>query len=571
MKRALKAAAAMLAAAVIVNWSTDAGRAQDVGALVLRGGTLVDGTGKAPVQNSVIVIQGNRIAAVGSDGSVQVPAGVRIIDTTGKTVLPGLIDSHGHYREFLPEMLITYGVTTFMDTGNYMDYILAVRDATAAGKLWGPRIFTTGSGITGPHGGFNRDRVVVKTVDEARAAAREHVRRGVDFIKVYEGITADLLKGVTEEAHKGGIKVIGHLRMTSAREAVEAGIDGLVHAGGVSASLVGPEDEKTLKEASGNRWGTPGGIVMHEAMDETKMDDLAKYLVSKNVAIDPTIVYGAKGVMPGWDRIELECRRMLDDPNLIYVPTEVSASWCTTNHLRNSTPEDLKRRRIGYDKMTKFLKKFADAGGVIVAGSDFVGSAIPGLTTHNEIATYVQDIGLTPMQAIQTATRNTADFYVKGKGIGTVEPGKLADVIVVRGNPLQDIRDTRNVEVVIKDGRVMERGYHASYTNSYKRPFPARETPDSAITSVKPYVVSQGDRRAITLIGSGFTRATMVWAGDRPLATTFVSPTEISVTLCEECVQVVGPIALRVSQSRSGQKSAPAEVLVTHRLTKESS
>jgi hypothetical protein len=307
-------------------------------------------------------------------------------------------------------------------------------------------------------------------------------------------------------------------------------------------------------------------------MDESRFDDIVKLLVSGNVMIDPTLVYGAKGVMPRWNEYELECRHVLDDPNLAYIPRDVSDSWCSTRHLTGATPEDLKRRRTGYDKMTRFLKRFADAGGVIVAGSDFVGSAIPGLTLHNEMATYVHDIGLTPMQAIQTATRNTAEFYLKGKGLGTITQGSLADILIVRGNPLQRIEDSRNVEVVIKDGRVLERGYHLTYANPYKRPFPARDVPDVVIASIKPYVVAQDDTNVtITLKGTGFRPGSIVWLSETPLKTTFVSATELTASLCDRCTEAVGPMDVRVSQSFAGPRTTAAtQLLVTHRLTKGS-
>src|SRR3990170_3683825 len=133
--------------------------AQVGGVTVIEGGTLIDGTGRAPVPNAVIVIEGNRIRSVGTTGSVQVPAGARRIDASGKWVLPGLIESHGHYREYVPELLINHGITTMLDTGNLMEYILAVREATESGKLWGPRIFATGSGIEGSKVEPRRDRV----------------------------------------------------------------------------------------------------------------------------------------------------------------------------------------------------------------------------------------------------------------------------------------------------------------------------------------------------------------------------------------------------------------------------
>ncbi|MBI4483888.1 MAG: amidohydrolase family protein [Acidobacteria bacterium] len=537
--------------------------------IVIEGGALIDGTGRPPVSDARVVIEGNRIKAVGPRANVQVPAGARVIDARGKTILPGLIDAHGHYREFLPELLISHGTTTLIDTGNYMDYVLAVREATAAGKLWGPRVFTTGSGITGSGGGVSRDRVVVKDAAEAKAAAEEHVRRKVDFIKVYEGITSDQLKAVTEVAHAAGIPVVGHLRILDAREAALAGIDGLIHAGGISAALVPESEAKSIKGAAGsNPWGTPGGGVFHSQMDTSEFDDLVRLLVERRVMIQPDLVHSAKGVIKQWDKFDLENRRLFDDPNLDYVPQKDRERWFRTAFLKGATPQELERRRAGYEKMLVFLKKFVAAGGLLLAGSDFVGDAAPGPTLHQELEVFVDDVGLTPMQAIQTATKNPADFYLKGKQLGTLEVGKLADLVVVRGDPLQDIRNTRNIELVIKDGQVMETGYHAWYANPYRRPFSGGrdDHPIPFVNTISPYVATQGSSGVVlTIHGTGFTPDSLVWVEGTSLKTTFVSPTELRAQVTDVSLKGVGALALRVvNPPPIGGTSNPVYFLVKH-------
>lgn len=287
-------------------------RAQTEVVTVIEGGTLIDGTGRPAVPNAVIVIEGNRIKAVGARGSVHVPLTAKKIDATGRWVLPGLIESHGHYRGFVPELLISHGITTLVDAGNYMDYVLAVREATASGKLWGPRIFTAGSGIEGSGVEVpSRDRMHVQNAAEARAAAEEQVNQKVDFIKVYAGISSEQLKAITDVAHKAGVPVVGHLQRVDAREAAAAGIDGLIHASGISAALVPESLQATIK-------ATPsGGGLFHHQMDESKFDDLARLLVREGVMIQPDLVHSSKDAIVGhWDRFELETRRLFSDPNL---------------------------------------------------------------------------------------------------------------------------------------------------------------------------------------------------------------------------------------------------------------
>ncbi len=539
--------------------------------IVIDGGTLIDGTGRAPVARARLVVQGNRIREVGSQEDIQIPAGAKVIDTTAKFIMPGLIDAHVHYWEYLPELWINYGITTVIDTGNYMEYILSVREAAATGKLWGPRVFASGSGIAGPR----RDRFVVNNAAEARAAAEEHVRRKVDFIKVFATITAEQLEAVTEVAHRAGIPVVGHLRIIDAREAALAGIDGLIHASGVSAALVPEPQAELIKTTVGlNPWGSSGGGLYHYQMDISKFDDLIRLLVERQIMIQPDLVHSAKGVIKQWDRFDLENRRLFDDPNLDYVPRYMRQRWFSIAYLKNAMTEEMERRREGYRKMMEFLGRFVAAGGVLLAGSDTVGSATPATTLHQELEVFVEDIGLTPMQALQTATKNPADFY-RLEGLGTIEPGKFADLIVVKKDPLRDIRNTRSIDLVMKDGQVMKRGFHAWYTNPYRRPF--RESPPSggnpilSIGSVRPYVVTQGDKQVVlTIQGTGFLPECVVWLGETGLKTTFVSATELRAEVTEISLKAVGTFPVRVSRPHRGtgrlaKTSEPAYLMVKYR------
>ena len=519
---------------------------------VIDGGTLIDGTGGPPLVDARIVVTGDRIAAIGPRSQVPLPEGAEVIDARGKTVLPGLIDSHAHYREFLPELLITHGITTQIDTGNYMDYVLAVRDASTQGKLWGPRVFTTGSGITGDRGkNPKRDRFRVRTVAEARAAAEEHVRRRVDLIKVYDELTADLLRPITEVAHKAGLKVVGHIGAMDAREAALAGMDGLIHALGISAALVSDAESKLMKETLGstgrNPWGIPGGGAFHWDMDEMKFDELIKLLVDRKVMIEPDLVHSAKGILPQWDRFDLENHRLLDNPNLDYVLEDVQLNWLTTRFLNNATPEEMDRRRRGYKKMLNFLLRFHRAGGVLLAGSDTQGSATAGITLHQELEVFV-DMGLTPMEAILTATKNVADFYLPGKGIGTLVAGNLADLIVLKKNPLEDIRNTRSIELVMQAGRVMEMGYHRWYSSPFRHPFWDEARPVPFIAAMTPYVATQGQQSMrVTITGTGFRPGTLLWIERRGLETEVVSDTELRAEVRAEWLETAGSREIRVT------------------------
>ena len=183
--------------------------------LVVDGATLINGTGKPPVADAVVVMESGRIKAAGARGSVAVPAGAKVINGRGKTLLPGLIDAHIHYLDFTPQMFLRFGVTTVVDTANPTEWILAQRDALKDGKIKGPRMFATGLVIDGPlPPGEEPDaaelsgyKIRVKTSEEARVATRKVIRHGVDAVKVHEALSTELLQAVVEEAHRAGLEV----------------------------------------------------------------------------------------------------------------------------------------------------------------------------------------------------------------------------------------------------------------------------------------------------------------------------------------------------------------------------
>ncbi|MGH9786451.1 MAG: amidohydrolase family protein, partial [Terriglobia bacterium] len=212
--------------------------------LVIEGATLIDGTGRTPIRDSVIVIEGSRIKAVGTKGNLSVPAQATVIRAEGKTVLPGLIDGHIHFLDFMPPMFLHFGVTTVIDTANPTEWIVAQREALRKGRIKGPRLFTTGWVIDGPveranmlhsteRGGY---RTHVSTTEEARVVVRNTIRQGVDAVKVHEGLTPELLGAVVDEAHKAGLEVVGHAE--DAREATLAGFRFAEHQYSITHSTV---------------------------------------------------------------------------------------------------------------------------------------------------------------------------------------------------------------------------------------------------------------------------------------------------------------------------------------------
>jgi imidazolonepropionase-like amidohydrolase len=292
-------------------------------------------------------------------------------------------------------------------------------------------------------------------------------QRGAVAIKVREHITLELLRAITEEAHKFGMPVTGHLRAVNAYEAALAGIDGLEHASGIVQATANPsiklnlDDLKEYDKYVAERKS-------YSLINLAKAGELVKLLVSKKVALIPT--------MSGWwrmasvrrDDFAREDAEYAKNPLLAYVADDARKIWETSSLYKLENPDDLAQVRSGYKNVQNLLMEHYKAGGKVLAGSDtFV--SVPGLSLQRELL-FLVDSGFTPMQAITIATRDNAEFLGKGKELGTIAPGKLADVIVVSGNPLEDIRNTGKIAMVIKNGQLMDTSYHADYSIPTPRP-----------------------------------------------------------------------------------------------------
>ena len=437
---------------------------QQQGALVIRGGTLIDGNGGAPVANSVVVIQGNRITAAGPAAQVQVPAGAQVIEANGKWVLPGLIDAKSNWYWEYGEASLVWGMTSAMVSGGRNDVGTATRDAINHGMIRGPRLYQTYITVDGR--GPDGSRPVGYAPGDGGAGAgsseevltwvRRSIEGGADFITFGNGDgPPEIWQAGIDEAERAGMAVVYRAMgpQTRAREVCNM-VDGAVyiHTGNVGAQIA--RDEA--------KWATYTGLPpdAYSEMDNAKADAMIQHLVGCNAYLEPDLMAADRGFHRNWARVQQEDRGFLSDPNLrAYYPMH-SYAGVLENHKSPDTylnPNQLEVRAAGFAGHVAFLKRFVDAGGKIVAASDNPQSH-PGLGLHQEITAYVEDVGLTPMQAIQSATKWVAEGF-KEPDLGVIAAGKLADVIVVNANPLQDIKNLRQIDTVILDGKVVDRSY----------------------------------------------------------------------------------------------------------------
>ena len=395
---------------------------------------LIDGTGRAPIENTAIIIDGNRIKNVGSVTGY--PDNAKVIDLRGFTVMPGLIDCHLHLggltsdrpgkaigRISLKDMAafffdysrnyayrrrlaIENGVTTIRSAGDHYPHIIRLRDKIASGKLSGPRIFAPGPIITAPGGHpagtiYKGNRYIVENavrqiadVNTARGEVRKLVEGGVDCIKaIYSDInpmdttkkiprlSLDVLESLTDETHRHNLRLMVHTGTPKeSMEAVKAGADSIEH-----------------------------------------------------------------GILPGADSLDFsdDLIKMMLDKGTYFVPT-LAIAWAN----KDAYP-DL------FAGLKRTFKKLHGAGVNFAAGTD---SGTPGVVIgkglHKELELMVE-AGISPMEALIVGTRNAADNIAKASELGTIESGKLADVIAVSGDPLKDITNTREIKLVIREGKIL--------------------------------------------------------------------------------------------------------------------
>jgi len=423
--------------------------AQNAPLKALVGGTLIDGHGGPPLRNSVVIVRGERIEAVGQVGTLAVPAGAEVISTEGMSVLPGLWDMHvhlminghadyAHWDRTYPSLfasvimpasakqLLLAGVTSARDLGAPLEASISVRDAIRAGKIPGPTLYVSGPFIQHePYPGTEAFRWGVKGPNDARAKVKRLADAGVDVIKLIDQdqMTMDEVRAVVEEAHARKLPVVAHShRPEEIRRGLAAGVDCFEHTGLATAAEYPPDivamiRERTARGNAGPLFWTPTieGLFNYEYVRDNpeKLDD------------------------PSWheglpDSIVADIRRSIEHPE-----------------------------RLGYFQMTPsrrptLARKFAqlrESGVVLLIGTD---AGIPmkfhSMATWNELDVWVNRLGVDPMTAIRAATYWPAVAMKVDREVGTISEGKYADIIAVRGDVLRYIDLLQRVDMVIKRG-----------------------------------------------------------------------------------------------------------------------
>jgi imidazolonepropionase-like amidohydrolase len=400
------------------------------GVLVITGATLIDGTGRPPVHDAVILMDGGRIRAAGPRGKVKIPIGAAKFDATGKFVLPGLWDTHAHFEqvEWGP-LYLAAGITTVRDCGNEFDFITAARAAIDSGRGLGPKLLL--GGIIDGDGPLAIGLIRAGNAAAGRAFVNKYREAGFDQIKVYSSLKPDVLRAITDEAHRHGLTAYGHVPTgMTAFQGVEDGMDGIEH----FESYIQP----ALLAPGTRRFGPLPPI---DLQSETARAGIA-FFRSHQTVIGPTMsLFEWLGHANNTPVADFE-------PGILHVAPELRDA------LEHSgvPPATAPARAAALKSCLAAIAAMRRAGVPIIAGTD---QTVPGYSLYRELELYVEG-GMTPLEAIQTATTVPARVMKREREMGSVEPGKRADLIVLDADPLADIHNIRTVRYVVAAGRMFE-------------------------------------------------------------------------------------------------------------------
>lgn len=414
------------------------------GKAVWTGASIITGTGVV-IPNGVIVVANGRIEAMGDSVDVPVPRGADVFDARGRWIIPGLIDGHVHAERWSMAAYLAYGVTAVRDMGGIQDSVIFLRDDVAAGAAVGPRIYLSGAMIDGTPAVWP-GATTVRTASDARRAVGNRVLIGASQVKVYTKIDRRLLEPLLDEAKALEMPVAAHLGRTDALTAAQLGVTSLEHLSGITEAAL-PNAGLTAAHAD-----FFGGWNAAEAawarLDSARLDRLAADLAARGVSIVPTLA-----LHEAWGRLaDAAFAEALD---VSAMPPGAVNAWNVPDLIRRAgiSSADFAAFQRSRPNQDLFVRRFHEAGGLVVAGSDSPNQLLPpGAALHRELRLLVA-AGLSPDEALRTATRNAARL-LRADSLGILQSGGIADFVVLRADPRADIANVDGIEQVVAAGIV---------------------------------------------------------------------------------------------------------------------
>ena len=428
--------------------------------------TVIDATGAPVKPEMTVVITGDRITEFAPTKTVRVPKDAQVVDATGKFLIPGLWDMHVHWYGYDKAYLRLFtangvtGVRIMWGAPIHFEWRKEIQEGT----LLGPRMVIASTILDGPKPIWPGS-IAVANEAEARRAVIKVKREGADFVKVYSLLPREAYFAIADEAKKQGLPFAGHVPFfVSAGEASDAGQRSIEHLTGILAACSAREEElrKGFEDAfsnlpQGRRLPSPAHTrlltrMMLDTFSPEKAATLFIRLKRNHTWQCSTFTVLRSGAF-------INDPNFRNDPRLKYMPTQLRTQWdpSTDFRFRERTAEDFDLSRLVYKKQIELVGMMHRAGVEFLAGTDVENPyCFPGFSLHDELELLVQ-AGLSPMEALQTATLNPARFLGNEKEFGTVEEGKIADLVLLEANPLEDIRNTTKINSVVLNGRLLDR------------------------------------------------------------------------------------------------------------------
>jgi imidazolonepropionase-like amidohydrolase len=427
--------------------------------IVITHATVINPSTSSVQANRTVVITGDHITSVSDAVKFQSPKNARVIDAAGQYLIPGLWDMHVHSafgdwfpggRDIILPLFIANGVTGVRDMGGDAPVLFEWRKQITDGKIVGPRMVISGPMLDGylPNGKLRFPSSVAITTPGSAVAAVDLLKtQGVDFIKVQSVISHDAYLAAAAEAHNQGLPIVGHVPdKVRIKEVVEAGQKSIEHLMGIFEGC-STEEDKFIK-------GEGSLKLLLTTQNEQRCSSLTKLLAQNQIWQVPTLAWQRGGTF-------LDQRDLKHQPLDKYVPAywrDVTWRRFTDEMMPDLLRDPLAMRQEYFTRNLQMVGALHHAGVPFMAGTDTAPGVyiMPGFSLHDELANFVE-AGFTPMESLQTATSNPAKFLEMEANFGSVEPGKVADLVLLRANPLEDIRNTQKINVVIAQGRLFDR------------------------------------------------------------------------------------------------------------------